>query len=485
MWSEYLSNEHRVYFLEDYDLFDHFLSKLAFIILVLTLYTISLTVKIFLIALPFAFVLFLLANASQNKNKELAYKEYVNNSILGLIKPSICKLASFVLRDFLPADWKNKPGAMFVLSYMDEQGIDSVSARLNDSLVFNYACLGIRYLYSSKREGLLKTLISYCLANSTYWEDESRLKRIAHHLDFTKEEYESVLENAYLELPDRYKHNLPYFLGKCNSDSHWKYSRKYKKYKAEFNSNGKQRFFCNKMPHFMDVALPLFAMVVKADRQEMVCEIDIVRDFVRKNDRKHFSSRMNEFAQHLNTNYVVEDIAFATIWFHKSSVMAIFSTMVSMAYADGDFCDTEMNLLRRVASAMHINCEEFEEVLHAATKWAEEEKKRKEEEEEKKGYWTSDGQGNRTFHSSGDSDNSKEQDQTPVSIPYELRKAYEVLGISASSTLSEIKACKRNLMRVNHPDLVANRGDEAVKAATIKCQEINKAFEVVKRYRKC
>lgn len=483
MWSEYLSKEHRAY-LYDYNLLDHNLSYWALFILVLTLYTISLTVKIILIVLPFAFVLFLLANASQHKNKELAYKEYVNNSILGLIKPSICKLASFVLRDFLPADWKNKPGAMFVLSYMDEQGIDSVSARLNDSLVFNYACLGIRYLYSSKREDLLKTLISYCLANSTYWEDESRLKRIAHHLDFTKEEYESVLENAYLELPDRYKHNLPYFLGKCNSDSHWKYSKRYKKYKDVFNSKGKQRFFCNKTPHFMDVALPLFAMVVKADRQEMVCEIDIVRDFVRKNDRKHFSSRMNEFAKHLNTNYVVEDIAFATIWFHKSSVMAIFSTMVSMAYADGDFCDAEMNLLRRVASAMHINCEEFEEILQNGAEWAEEEKKRKEEEEAKKGYWTSDGRGNRTFHNSSESEKTGESEQSLQNLPYELRKAYEVLGISPSSTLSEIKACKRNLMRVNHPDLVATRGAEAVKAATIKCQEINSAFEVVKKYRK-
>ncbi len=81
-------------------------------------------------------------------------------------------------------------------------------------------------------------------------------------------------------------------------------------------------------------------------------------------------------------------------------------------------------------------------------------------------------------------DNGADQSaQSVLQLPYELKKAYEVLGISYTLTKAGIKATKRNLLRINHPDLVANKGAEAVNAATLKTQEINKAFEVVKKYR--
>lgn len=323
--------------------------------------------------------------------------------------------------------------------------------------------------------------MAYSLANGTYQKSVKDLKRLAHHLDFDKESYEDVLESVYeiLSTKGNDKYKIPYYLGECDSLLFSNYLKKYNKYKDCFG--GKARYCCDKEPKMMEVALRMFAAMVFADRQEMVCEIDVVREFVRKNDKNNFSKRMGEFSQYMNYDYVIEDLALAAIWFHKKSVMAIFQTMVTMAYADFDFCEAEMILLRKVALAMHINHDEFEEALKAEAAWAESEKKR--QEEASKGYWTSDGRGNRTFHNCSESEKTGESEQSLQNLPYELRKAYEVLGISPSSTLSEIKACKRNLMRVNHPDLVATRGAEAVKAATIKCQEINSAFEVVKKYR--
>jgi DnaJ-class molecular chaperone len=60
-----------------------------------------------------------------------------------------------------------------------------------------------------------------------------------------------------------------------------------------------------------------------------------------------------------------------------------------------------------------------------------------------------------------------------------------VLGIPVDATPSEINACKRNLLRLNHPDLVATRGQEAVNNATLKCQRINQAYELLKANGKC
>ncbi|MBS7364119.1 MAG: DnaJ domain-containing protein [Paludibacteraceae bacterium] len=65
----------------------------------------------------------------------------------------------------------------------------------------------------------------------------------------------------------------------------------------------------------------------------------------------------------------------------------------------------------------------------------------------------------------------------------ELEKAYAALGIDKDASDKEIRASWRNLIRVNHPDLMESKGAEAVMKATVKCQELNKAFEIVKASR--
>lgn len=63
------------------------------------------------------------------------------------------------------------------------------------------------------------------------------------------------------------------------------------------------------------------------------------------------------------------------------------------------------------------------------------------------------------------------------------QKAYAALGIQKDATESQIKARWRNLMRVNHPDKVESKGVAAVESATLKCQELNKAYEKIKSSR--
>jgi len=63
--------------------------------------------------------------------------------------------------------------------------------------------------------------------------------------------------------------------------------------------------------------------------------------------------------------------------------------------------------------------------------------------------------------------------------------AYKLLGVTKESSLAEVKKAYRKLVRQYHPDIVKAQGaDEAyMKEATQKVQEINAAYEQIKKVR--
>ena len=61
--------------------------------------------------------------------------------------------------------------------------------------------------------------------------------------------------------------------------------------------------------------------------------------------------------------------------------------------------------------------------------------------------------------------------------------AYKILGVDPSASDEEIKKAYREMAKKNHPDLVSNLGKEVHQAAEKKFQEINEAYETVKKQR--
>ncbi len=66
-----------------------------------------------------------------------------------------------------------------------------------------------------------------------------------------------------------------------------------------------------------------------------------------------------------------------------------------------------------------------------------------------------------------------------------ISQAYALLGLSTDATNDEIKKAYRALVREYHPDIIKSQGasDEYLKEATEKVQEINAAYEMVKKSR--
>lgn len=61
--------------------------------------------------------------------------------------------------------------------------------------------------------------------------------------------------------------------------------------------------------------------------------------------------------------------------------------------------------------------------------------------------------------------------------------SYAILGITSSATDEEVKKAYREMAKKNHPDKVAYLGEDVRKAAEKKFQEINDAYDKIKKQR--
>ncbi|MDH5433607.1 MAG: co-chaperone DjlA [Gammaproteobacteria bacterium] len=66
-----------------------------------------------------------------------------------------------------------------------------------------------------------------------------------------------------------------------------------------------------------------------------------------------------------------------------------------------------------------------------------------------------------------------------------IDQAYQVLGISSSASKQEVKKAYRKLMSQHHPDKLVSKGmpEEMVKMATEKSQEIQSAYDMIKKHK--
>ena len=218
----------------------------------------------------------------------------------------------------------------------------------------------------------------------------------------------------------------------------------------------KQDFNGNLMDHEAGLLIAMLAKVAKADGVvgELEAELlshtftDISNHFNNNEDIREQLKLIykNEMKSFDNTI----DIATRYYELSKSNYskrLQVIEYLLNLAFIDGEFSKAEFMITEDIANALKIKKADFENLIATFEQ-----------------YYTQ-------------QQNTKE---------LSLEKAYKVLGASKDDEMAIIKKKYRALVKQNHPDIVAGRGESQsiIDEATKKLQEINEAYEIIKKDKK-
>ncbi len=134
-----------------------------------------------------------------------------------------------------------------------------------------------------------------------------------------------------------------------------------------------------------------------------------------------------------------------------SLIQMFLEIQIVAATADGSVSDPEMKILYQIGQAFHIPPARITQLVEMVI-------------------------AQQSFHR-----NSRGQ-YTGTTGP-SIEQAYKVLGITKNASKQEIKRAYRKLMSQHHPDKLVSKGmpEEMVKVATEKSQEIQSAYDMIKK----
>lgn len=181
--------------------------------------------------------------------------------------------------------------------------------------------------------------------------------------------------------------------------------------------------------------LVLSSAVIRADGKTLQSEVDVVKDFIRRNFGDNAVSEAVRILDSLSTQQIDVYSVGTQIAnnMNYSQRLQLFHYLTQIAIADGDFSKSEKDVLEAIGGAIRLNSSDITSI---------------------------------------------------ISMHYKDKEsAYAVLEISPSATADEIKAAYRRMAMKYHPDKVATLGPEVQKAAEEKFRKIQEAYETIKKER--
>lgn len=201
-----------------------------------------------------------------------------------------------------------------------------------------------------------------------------------------------------------------------------------KKVKTEYRGGEQQG-------DFMMGLLILTAAVMKADGKVMKSELNFVKDFLAKNfGANNLQNRIDILRQLLDKNIdVYQTCEKIRTSFPYATKLQLLHYLFGIAVADNDCTKAEKDLIERIANLIGLSQADYKSI-------------------EAMYFQVTD-------------------------------SAYVILQVERNATDEEIKRAYKRMCIKYHPDKVAHLGEEAQKAANEKFQEINNAYEQIKKER--
>ena len=230
-----------------------------------------------------------------------------------------------------------------------------------------------------------------------------------------------------------------------------------KNYKTEefknINLKTKDRFEGDLLHHEAGLLVALMAKVSKADGK--VCELEAeVLKHTFNDISSHFENH-EEIRGKLKTLYENEKHSFDNLIdicnklynltkheYHKR--VKIMEYLLNLAFIDKDFSPTEKMITEDIANALKIKTEDFNNLINTFE----------------------------AFYA-----------QQASNKAISLEKAYEILESNPADDAATLKKNYRSLVKKHHPDIISGQGaaQNIIDEATKKLQEINEAYELIKK----
>ncbi len=229
----------------------------------------------------------------------------------------------------------------------------------------------------------------------------------------------------------------------------------------------------------------LYARVMKADGKQMVCELDKIKETIRryyKTEEQQIEA-LKEFKSILDSTPDWENV-YDTVnrclnYVAKSELVM---ELLALAYSDEDFSTVEENVIKEIARKLNFSNEKYKSIYTIFLKKYEAQKYKannKDKQSEKNHNKSNHSENQSRSNESKNSSNSQSKNKNRISES----EAYDILGVSGDFSDVEVKKAYRALAIKYHPDNAASLGDEAIRQATESMKQINMAWEVVKTAR--
>lgn len=231
-------------------------------------------------------------------------------------------------------------------------------------------------------------------------------------------------------------------------------ARGYKTEKFEnIKLNVKEKFNGDLMNHEAGLLVALMAKVAKADGQVSELEAQMLKHTF-TDISQHFENS-EEIREKLKEIYKKEKESFDNtiliceklykITKHDySKRVKILEYLLNLAYIDQEFSQTEFMIAEDIATALQIKKADFENLVNKFENFYREQK---------------------------------------ANQALSLEKAYEILESNPTDDNNTLKKNYRKLVKQHHPDIIAGQGasEDIIEQATKKLQEINEAYELIKK----